>query len=137
METSQKIKIDADSFESVSKMLTSPSEEDVATALMALEQMDFKKGQMFFAILYRDSLDKIKLWETNAPNLLKNIKAIGMDEICSYRSMWNKLKDTCSPDEKKVFANRFGIDAVGILADWGFKDMIKDFKITVTYKDDK
>ena len=137
MEISQKIKIDADSFESVSKMLTSPSEEDVATALMALEQMDFKKGQLFYAILYRDSLDKVKLWENNAPNLLKNIKAIGMDEICSYRSMWNKLKGTCSPDEKKVFAKRFGIDAVAILADWGFKDMIKDFKIIVIYNDGK
>jgi hypothetical protein len=137
METLQKIKIDADSFESVSKMLTSPSEEDAATALMAMEQMDFRAGSMFFAILYRDSLDKVKLWENNAPNLLKNIKALGLDEIVSYRSMWNKLKDTCSPDEKKVFAKRFGIDAVGILTDWGFKDMIKDFKITVTYNDDK
>jgi hypothetical protein len=137
METSEKIRIDSESFENVANMLKSASVEDASTALMAMEQMDFRKGCMFFAILFRDSLGKVELWKKHAPDLLKNIQGLGLDEICSYRSIWNKLKDKASLDEKKVFAKRFGIDATEILADWGFKDMIKDFKITISLKDDK
>jgi hypothetical protein len=134
--TSEKIVIDADSFETVSKMLTSPSEEDAATALMAMEQMDFRKGSMFFAILYRDSLEKIKLWEQHAPDLLKNVKGLGLDEIVSYRSIWNKLKDKATKDEKKVFLSRFSVATGEILVEWGFKDMMKDFKVSITLKED-
>lgn len=132
-----KLVIDSETFENVSQMLKSSSAEDTSTALMAMEQMDFRKGTMFFAILYRDSLDKVELWKKHAPDLLKNIQGLGMDDICSYRSIWNKLKDKASKEEKQVFAKRFGIDATEILVDWGFKDMIKDFKITITLKDDK
>lgn len=135
METS-KIKLDAESFENVANMLKSANAEDTATALMAMEEMDFRSGGMYFAILYRDSLDKTELWKKHAPNLQKNIVGLGLDEICSYRSIWNKLKDKASKDEKAIFAKRFAIDTTEILVDWGFKDMIKDFKITITLKED-
>ena len=138
METSvEKIKLDSETFENVASMLKSSSAEDTSTVLMAMEQMDFRKGTMFYAILYRDTLDKIELWKKHAPDLLKNIQGLGLDEICSYRSIWNKLKDKASKEEKQIFAKRFGIDATEILVDWGFKDMIKDFKITITLKNDK
>lgn len=136
MATLEKFKLDAESFESISKMLTSSDEETASTALMALEQMDFRKGSMFFAILYRDSLEKAKLWETHASDLLKNIKGLGLDEIVSYRSIWNKLKDKATRDEKKVFLDRFSIATGEVLVEWGFKDMMKDFKVIIQLKDD-
>ena len=137
MELTEKIKIDTESFNNVLKMLNSSNQEDAITALMAMEQMDFKSGSMFFAILYKNTISKTSLWETNAPNLLKNINFIGVDTTMSYKSIWNKLKDTSSQEEKKLFASMYAADVIEILNDWGFKGMLEDFVITITCKNVK
>lgn len=132
----EKVKLDAESFETVAKMLNSPDQENASTALMAMEQMDFKKGTMYFALLYRDSMDKQALWKEHAPNLLKNIQGLGLDDVISYRSMWNVLKSKASADEKQIFAERFSKVVGQTLGEWGFKDIMKDLQITVTVKKD-
>lgn len=133
----EKIKLDTESFENVSKMLNSPNEKDNITALMAMEQIDFRKNQMFLTLLYKNSIVKQQLWKINAPNLQKNLIGLGLDEIFSYRSIWNKLKDSVSKDEKKMFMSKFSLAINEILTDWGFKEMIKDFTITIKLKNDE
>lgn len=132
----EKIKLDGESFETIAKMLSSPDQENASTALMAMEQMDFKKGTMYFALLYRDSMEKQNLWKDHAPNLLKNIQGLGLDDTISYRSMWNILKSKATNEEKEVFAKRFSKVVGSTLGEWGFKDIMKDLQITVTVKKD-
>ena len=132
----KKVKLDAESFDSITKMLASPDQENLTTAMMAMEEMDFKQGKMYFALLYRASLEKQDLWKTHAPNLLKNIQGLGLDEVVSYRSIWNILKKAASDEEKSVFAERFSKVVGTTLGEWGFKDIMKDLKITVTIKKD-
>ena len=132
----KKVKLDAESFDSITKLLASPDQENLTTAMMAMEEMDFKQGKMYFALLYRASLEKQDLWKTHAPNLLKNIQGLGLDEVVSYRSIWNILKKGASDEEKSVFAERFSKVVGTTLGEWGFKDIMKDLKITVTVKKD-
>jgi len=132
----KKVKLDTESFDSITKMLASPDQENVATALMAMEEMDFKQGKMYFALLYRASLEKQDLWKTHAPNLLKNIQGLDLDDVVSYRSIWNVLKKNASDEEKSAFAERFSKVVGTTLGEWGFKDIMKDLKITVTIKKD-
>ena len=132
--TVEKMKLDSESFETIEKMLSSPDQENVATALMAMEQMDFKKGTMYFALLYRDTVEKQELWKKHAPNLHKNIQSLGLDDIVSYRSMWNTLKGKVTDEEKELFAKRFSKVVGSTLGEWGFKDIMKDLTITVTLK---
>ena len=132
----EKVNMDNESFETISKMLLSPDQENATTALLAMEQMDFKKGTMYFALLYRDSMDKQALWKDNAPGLLKNIQGLGLDDAVSYRSIWNLLKSKATIEEKEVFANRFGSVMGQTLAEWGFKDIMKDLQVSITIKKD-
>jgi len=134
--TMEKIKIDPETFANVSKMLTSVDDENVSTALMAMEQMDFRKGTMCYALLYKESMSKQTLWKEHAPNLLANLEKLGIDNSWSYRSIWNEMKKKASKEEKQLFVDRFGPIAGDLISKWGFKDMLKDMTITIKLKED-
>lgn len=130
----EKITLNPETFDNVSKMLNSPDQENATTALMAMEQMDFNNSKLYMVLLYKETVDKKHLWEQNCPGVLKNINNLGLDEHLSFKSIFLNLKDKVSDEEMQVFLSRFGSVLKKLLNDWGFKGMVEDLDILITLK---
>jgi len=131
----EKIKIDAGTFNTVLEMLNSNDEENASTALMAMEQMDKKEGLLYFILLYKGSREKTNLWKEHAPTLLKKIENLGIDPEFSFTSIWEVCKDTAVQDQKEIYKERFEIMLTKILNEWGFKPILNDMEIKIKFKD--
>jgi hypothetical protein len=134
----EKIVLEEDTFNTVSKMLESPDEDTISTALMALEEMDFRKGTVFFALLFQRSIKtagREALWQKHAPNLQKNLRNLGCDTIFSFRTIWDQFKDTASEGEKRVYETQIAPDFMTMLSEWGFKNLLKDMDIICKFKE--
>ena len=133
--TTEKIKIDASTFNTILEMLNSNDVENAATSLMAMEQMDKKEGLLYFILLYRESKEKTLLWKEHAPTLLKRIETIGIDKDFSLRSIWEICRDAVTDDQKEVYKKRFEVMLTKILNEWGFKPILDDMEIKIKFKD--
>lgn len=133
----EKEKMTKEYYENLKQMLNSENKEDMTTALMAMEQMDFRSGKLFFMLLYKETEKHLlSLWHTDAPDLTKNIEQL-LNNDDTYRNIWNVAREEATADEKEVFANVFGSYTMNLLSEWGFKGLIKDFSIKMILKDEQ
>jgi len=130
---SEKIVLNPESFENISKMLNSPDEENAAVGLMTIAQMDFTKSKMYMVLLYKDSLNK-ELWEEHCPDVVKNIKNLKLDDVLSFTSIYDQMKKTSSKDEMAVFLDRFTYSLRVMLKNWGYANIMPDVDIKITMK---
>jgi len=130
---SEKIVLNPESFENISKMLNSPDEENAAVGLMTIAQMDFTKSKMYMVLLYKDSLNK-ELWEEHCPDVVKNIKNLKLDDVLSFTSIYDQMKKTSSKDEMAVFLDRFTYSLSVMLKNWGYANIMPDIDIKITMK---
>lgn len=134
----EKITLTPETFENVSRMLTSPDEENAVVALSALEGMDFKSCKMYMALLYKEShLNRTAMWQEHAPTVLEKIKGLKLDDEVTLTSIFLALEKDATPGELLVYSSRFAETLKVMLKTWGFGKIIDDLDIKITVKDDR
>lgn len=127
----EKVKIDIESFRNLKKMLRSPDEETVVTAICAMEHMDFHDNKMYMTLLYRESQQFLTLWQTHGPSIITGVNNLSLDDIMSIKAIYLKLKESLSPDEIKAFIEVFEEMSTKLMRNWGFGNMMDDFTIKI------
>lgn len=113
----EKVKINAETFETVLSMLNSTDQDNVILGLSCIEEMDAINGLVYLLLLKKLGNVEEEMWKLHASTKLKYIQGIDENKgIITYQRILSILRETKVPiSDIQVFLTYFGKYLMDIL----------------------
>lgn len=131
----EKIKLSAETFDSVMSMLNSSDQESVIVGLSCIEELDITTGITYLLLLKKLANVSTDAWEEYAPTKAKYLNSLGLsvEYPVTYKKILDIITERKVPiDDLQFFLNKFAIYIKeGLRNDYA---IINDIEIKINLK---
>lgn len=138
METTEKLVLDADSFDSILAMLQSNDKENEEVAFSVINNCDKEKSLVYLLYLHRLSNEKAIEWEKRAPLAFEYLKTTGYtpDRETSYKDILDIIKASDIDEKSSEFSySYFGKYLLDTIQKLGY-DFVENIEVKIKVKNE-